>query len=151
MIERSQETLPPGVEGLSAHITRLVPGRVVFLNVDNGEPGKKDEVIALKGDHILVDEDGKTRPYRGESFSELGIKIGASVTLLARFGDNVRDYMIVAKREREYRKAFTAYNALGGTIAAALAGFAAMMLSGQASSSVTAMLTRLADITRHLF
>jgi hypothetical protein len=118
--------------------------------VEENDVSKTNEVIALKGDHILVDEDGKTRPYRGESFSELGIKIGGNVTLLTRFGDNVKDYIIVAKREQEYLKALTEHAAahvIGATILAVLAGCAAIIVS----EAPAALLKSITNLTRHLF
>jgi hypothetical protein len=69
-------------KGRSGQVRRVVPGRLFYIEVPlPNEPGAS-ESYAVKLDNVLVFRSGDLSPYRGESFSELGIRQGAIVLVV---------------------------------------------------------------------
>jgi hypothetical protein len=153
MVANVVKDILPG-EAVSGKVVRSIPGRMIYVDVKrDSQPG--NEVIALKGDHILVRDDGEVRPYRGEPFSELGLDAGAMVELIRRLeekGISNEEFVLVAKKRAAAASAQKAMVAF--TAAAAVAATAAALTfdkTGLIVAALGSMGTAVASIFKAIF
>jgi len=73
-----------GGKGHFGYVSRVVPGMLFYVEVPAAEG--LPETLAIKLNNVLVLRGDLATAYRGESFSELGIREGAMVLVVEKPG-----------------------------------------------------------------